>query len=44
MNNAARAMQVTENPDPASAVVTDGVAVVACAVTFDTPGVSKKCS
>lgn len=40
MNNAVRAKPVTEYPEPASAVVTDGVAVVACAVTFDTSGVS----
>ena len=41
MNNAVRAKPVTENPEPASAVVTDGVAVVACVVTFDTSGVSE---
>ena len=41
MNNAVRAKPVTENPEPASAVVTAGVAVVACVVTFDTSGVSE---
>jgi len=40
MNNAVIAKPVIENPDPAAAVVTAGVAVVACVVTFDTSGVS----
>ena len=41
MNNAVIAKPVIENPDPAAAVVAAGVA---CVVTFDTSGVSKRYS